>query len=127
MRHQPFEDWLLFGEPLDQEQERTLAEHLQQCPHCQQLQTALNGVETLFSEAGAIEPPSGFVGRWQARFEQERQARQLSRYQWQSWIMFVLVVNAAVYLAVLLAVQISGMVALGRSYLWVLCIASPRC
>ncbi len=105
MKHQPFENWLLFDEPLSQEQARSLDEHLQSCEHCRELRAAWENVESLFESSSQVEPLSGFATRWQACLKQERHRELLSRHQWQSWITLILIANVVSLIAVLLGLQ----------------------
>jgi hypothetical protein len=63
--HQPFEDWLLSDNPLSEEQNLQLKEHLDTCETCCQLSTAWRSVEQQFTQAVQMSPTAGFVERWQ--------------------------------------------------------------
>jgi predicted anti-sigma-YlaC factor YlaD len=76
MNHQPFETWLFSEEPLPLEHNRTLYEHLQECDHCRQLQSAWRGVNQSLQAAPMVAPVSGFATRWQARLNEQKKARQ---------------------------------------------------
>jgi len=102
MNHQPFETWLLSDEPLEPQDALSLAEHLTTCGHCQQLQLAWSGVMDLFERAPDVEPVPGFANRWHARLAAEKQVDLAMRQRWQSWIVLILVGNAAAMTLVLL-------------------------
>jgi len=102
MKHQPFENWLLFDEALTPDQTQSLDEHLQVCEHCQELNRSWSGVVSLFQEGPDLEPASGFADRWQARLKQERHGVQASRHRWQSWITLILIANGVSLLGVML-------------------------
>ncbi len=102
MKHQPFENWLLFDEPLNPEQAQALDDHLQVCEHCQMLQRSWQGVASLFQESPDPEPAPGFAGRWQTRLKNEQYGVVASRHRWQSWITLILIANGVSILGVLL-------------------------
>ena len=106
MKHQPFENWLLFEEPLTPDQAQALDGHLQVCEHCQVLRQAWGGVAGLFRESPDLEPVSGFADRWQARLKQDYQGVLASRHRWQSWITLILIANAVSLLGVLLGMTV---------------------
>jgi hypothetical protein len=73
MNHQPFEDWLFLDEPLTPQENASLQAHLQECTACRQLAGALHQMEADFRGIPFIGPEPGFVGRWQALNEANRQ------------------------------------------------------
>jgi len=81
MNHQPFEDWLLSDEPIDQEQEANLRQHLNDCPQCTTLSQALQSVEQEMARTPQVSPASGFTERWQARLA-AKLAQQQRRLVW---------------------------------------------
>ncbi len=105
MNHQPFETWLLSDETLSPENASALEVHLQTCTHCQQLQDGWLGVVDIFDDAPDVEPAPGFVNRWQAGLEADRQVELVARYRWQSWIMLILIANVVAGLIFLLGTQ----------------------
>lgn len=105
MNHQPFENWLLSEDILSPENMSALQDHLETCDHCRELQSAWTGVLDLFQDVPDIEPAPGFVNRWQARLEVERQIELSIRHRWQSIIMLILTGNVIVGLVVLLGTQ----------------------
>lgn len=105
MNHQPFENWLLSEDSLSPENASTLRDHLESCDHCRELQAAWTGVVGLFQDVPDFEPAPGFVNRWQARLEVERQVELSVRHRWQSIIMLILIGNVIVGLVVLLGTQ----------------------
>ncbi len=102
MKHQPFENWLLFDNPLAPDQARALDEHLQVCEHCRGLQQSWQGVVNLFQESPDLDPTPGFADRWQTRLQQEHQGVLESRHRWHSWITLILFANGVSLLSVLL-------------------------
>ncbi len=102
MKHQPFENWLLFDDPLAPDQAQALEEHLQVCEQCQGLQQSWHGVASLFQESPDLDPSPGFSDRWQARLKQEDQGLQEARHRWHSWITLILFANGVSILSVLL-------------------------
>jgi hypothetical protein len=71
MNHQPFEDWLFSGEPLDPKQERELRGHLQNCADC----AALAEVDLALRTAKVVSPAPGFAVRFQARLARQRKVQ----------------------------------------------------
>jgi len=106
MNHQPFENWLLSEEPLPEENEVALQEHLADCEHCNTLQDAWLDIANLFADTPEVEPEPGFVSRWQANLEADKAATRSMRQRWQSWILLVLIANGATLALVLMGVQL---------------------
>jgi hypothetical protein len=106
MNHQPFDNWLLSEEPLPEDDERALREHLVDCDQCRELEDAWLGVANLFAEAPEVEPAHGFVNRWQATLEADKAAIRAMRQRWQSWIVLVLIANGAGMALLLMGVQL---------------------
>lgn len=102
MKHQPFDNWLLFDERLTPDQSQDLDQHLQDCGHCRGLQQSLEGVANFFRDSSEIEPISGFADRWQIRLKQEQLGVVAARHRWQSWITLILIANGVSLLGVLL-------------------------
>ncbi len=122
LTHQPFNDWMLAGEPLSVDQTQELQDHLRTCETCRQRQQAWNGVQHLFHSSGNVGPAPGFAFRWQVRmvaFRLERQRRI-------AWVFFVIMASLALLLLGLMAWQLmsalpgpqqllaAGMLALAR-------------
>ena len=108
MSHLPFEIWLLSEEPLSDDENRALQEHLRTCEQCRQLQESWSGVHMLFDDVPQMEPQHGFVNRWQTRLEADRQADQMMRYRWQSWIMLIGIANFAAFTLLLVGLLLSN-------------------
>jgi predicted anti-sigma-YlaC factor YlaD len=72
MNHQPFEEWLLMGEPLGPGETAELQEHLQGCENCRKLSFSLQAVERELRAAPEEAPLQGFTDRWQKRLEADR-------------------------------------------------------
>ena len=65
MTHQPFEDWLLYDEPLTPSQKQELQVHLRACEQCTRLASAWRQTESALHRAPVLEPEKGFSNRWQ--------------------------------------------------------------
>lgn len=87
-RHQPFEDWILSSEPLNETQRASLHEHLRTCESCQRRQLAWNGVRHLMQTAGEVSPAPGFANRWHLALEVRQVAQ--ARQQRLAWGLFTL-------------------------------------
>jgi anti-sigma factor RsiW len=81
MNHQPFEQWMLDDEDLDQEQERALQEHLRSCESCEQLAQSWQAVRHEIEADPQVAPIPGFTPRWQVRLVKKR-AEQQRRLAW---------------------------------------------
>jgi hypothetical protein len=106
MNHQPFENWLLSEDPLPEDDERALLDHLVDCDQCSELEDAWLNIANLFAEVPDVEPAPGFVNRWQATFEADQAAIKVMRQRWQSWIVLVLIANGAALALLLMGVQL---------------------
>ncbi len=95
MNHQPYEKWLLNGDPLLPDEEQALRTHLAVCPGCQDLESAWKGVELKLKHAQEIAPAGGFSGRWKERLVVEQQQHQRR----QSLVVLTLSLGAAGILA----------------------------
>ena len=56
MNHQPFENWLLSEDPLPEDDERALRDHLADCDQCNELEDAWLNVSNLFTDVPAVGP-----------------------------------------------------------------------
>ena len=106
MNHQPFDNWLLSEEPLPEDDNRALREHLSDCDQCRELEDAWINVANLFTEVPEVEPAPGFVNRWQATLEADQAAVRVMRQRWQSWIVLVLIANGAAMALLFMGVQL---------------------
>jgi hypothetical protein len=106
MNHQPFENWLLSDEPLQEQDSFALAEHLENCSECGNLQDAWENVVNLMTDTPDLAPQPGFVSRWQTALESERQAVRAARERWQSWILAIFIANGAALTLILLGIQV---------------------
>jgi hypothetical protein len=97
MNHQPFEDWLLGGDPLSAVQMHDLHAHLTDCEYC----TALAEVNTALRATRPAAPREGFVPRFEARLQLQR-ARQRRRTFW--GMFFLALASAGVIIALALRV-----------------------
>ncbi|MFH1908260.1 MAG: hypothetical protein ABIL11_12905, partial [Chloroflexota bacterium] len=85
MNHRPFEDWMLEDQTMTAEQKRELQAHLRMCTRC----TALAEVNLALGSARLVAPASGFVDRFQARLEAQRQAQRKRNF----WGFLILVIS----------------------------------
>ena len=99
MSHQPFETWILKNDPLDEQQQETLNNHLDQCEECSNLSTALIQMTDLISNSPPPAPNQGFTQRWHSRLALYRQQRQQRRM----WIFTLGLFGLASLLFILLA------------------------
>ncbi len=99
--HQPFETWLLAGEPLTDDQAHALRDHLHDCADCQQLETAWNGVRQTFRVTPEVAPAPGFTARWQTRLAAQR----LERQRRQAWTALILTFGVVAELILALGAQ----------------------
>jgi len=100
LNHLPFEDWLLSEETLTQEEAGRLQEHLQGCEVCSMLALALSEVDRELRAAPVLPPVAGFVNRWQARLEAERQ----KLHRRQTFFTMLLSIGGAMFFFALLAI-----------------------
>jgi hypothetical protein len=103
MEHQPFENWILSGDPLTQSQFTELKAHLSICPHCTTIKEGFSGVEMLFKSATFESPSPGFTHRFKIMAAQrEEEARRLQSYFFLGWTMIVTVVVSIAYLTTMM-------------------------
>jgi hypothetical protein len=107
MSHQPFETWLLSEAPLSTDQDQALQAHLSSCEVCRQLSENWPEVHRLFRAETPIPPAPGFSARWQARLAAARIEERLRQQRRQSWWMLFFTGGVALFLLVILAVQIA--------------------
>jgi predicted anti-sigma-YlaC factor YlaD len=81
MNHLPYEEWLLSDEPLNQEQQAQLTEHLSSCESCRQIANAWKSVASAIRVTPEAMPTPGFTHRWQTR-QMQRRTAQHSRITW---------------------------------------------
>ncbi len=79
MNHQPFENWLLSDESLDDEDQKALETHLSECKTCRELSLAWEQVHEAFATQITPTPAPNFVQRWHVRLSITRQQRQQRR------------------------------------------------
>ncbi|NMB56153.1 MAG: hypothetical protein GYA15_15790 [Leptolinea sp.] len=106
MEHQPYENWILSGDPLSPSQKSDLMDHISTCSHCASIYEGIAGVEDLLKCATFESPSPGFTQRFQmmaARRKEE--ARRLQSYLFLGWMMLVTVVISMGYLTTLLLIQ----------------------
>lgn len=106
LEHQPFESWLLSGEPLNPEQAQALKEHLDGCPACRSLTTAWSEVTRFIQAVQPVQPAPGFSARWQVRLAEQR-TTQLARKQRRLsiWMMALWFSGAVVLIGLTLALS----------------------
>lgn len=71
MNHRPFEDWLLYDQPLNPTQKRELDAHLRTCKIC----SAIAESNLALRSAHLVPPALGFANRWQERLVLARRAQ----------------------------------------------------
>ncbi len=80
MQHKTFEAWIFDDDELDEQDDKALRQHLQECDQCYERRTALKKtwpkVETFLITAPQMAPAPGFVNRWQERLESQRKQRE---------------------------------------------------
>ncbi|MCL4562227.1 MAG: zf-HC2 domain-containing protein [Chloroflexi bacterium] len=81
MNHSSYEEWLLSGEELDQEQSQALQNHLQSCPDCTNLQKSWSQLEPILSASTQVDPAPGFTQRWKDNLALRR-AQQQRKITW---------------------------------------------
>ena len=69
MKHQQFENWILMDIVLNQQQQRELHGHLNQCSQCQALYKANHQIAHLFKTAPMPVPAAGFSTRWMEQID----------------------------------------------------------
>jgi predicted anti-sigma-YlaC factor YlaD len=103
--HQPFNDWLLDGAPLEEHEQRTLQEHLQTCEACRDLAVSLDEIDRQLRSAPIAAPAAGFSLRWQERRRAE-ETRMLSKQRRQTLTTLLFSVGGAMALFALLALAL---------------------
>jgi len=101
MSHQPYEDWILAGEPLPPDQQVRLKEHLEVCSQCSHLKCNVQAVHVKLATARQMKPAEGFTQRWQTTLLR-RQEEQRARQTLQIRRFFLFIGSAAVIALVLL-------------------------
>jgi hypothetical protein len=76
MNHQPFEEWLLSDDELDQDQEQALNEHLETCTQCPPVVEAWKNVLIDIKYSPEVSPTPGFTQRFEARLAERRAENQ---------------------------------------------------
>ena len=75
MPHKTFEAWIFEDDELEEQDEKILRQHLQECDQCYALKKTWPKVETFLITTPPIMPAAGFVNRWQERLESQRKQR----------------------------------------------------
>jgi hypothetical protein len=70
MNHQPYEKWILDGQPEDQLEKAQLELHLKECSECFRLQQSWDRVHSQIKSTSPKSAPVGFLRRWQTEFAQ---------------------------------------------------------
>jgi hypothetical protein len=102
MNHHPFREWLVMGEELSNEQNMALKQHLLDCESCREIQSSWKELEVEILRAPQVEPPAGFVVRWQANMVLHQQVLQRRK----GWITIGATAMVVISLLVLLVIQI---------------------
>ncbi len=82
MKHQPFDQWILFGLPLTVQEQAEMDNHLAQCPDCRTLQDGARRTEVALRAAPFAEPRAGFVVRFSNRLDHETDRRRRRMAWW---------------------------------------------
>jgi predicted anti-sigma-YlaC factor YlaD len=106
MNHSSFEEWLLSGDELDEEQTQALQSHLQSCAACTNLQKAWEQVRPALTASVQAEPAPGFTQRWKDGLAQKR-AEQQRRLTWR--FLGVLLTGSVVFLLALIIPQLNSL------------------
>lgn len=101
MSHQPYENWIIAGEPLQPDQQYQLKKHLEACPQCSHLKCSMQAVHVKLATARQVSPAQGFKQRWQATLL-ERQEEQRIKQTMQIRRFFLFIGAAAVLSMILL-------------------------
>jgi predicted anti-sigma-YlaC factor YlaD len=72
MRHQPFENWIIDGEPLKPDQVDTLNSHLQECEDCRKISQNWLGARDHLLSVSHTSPTPGFSQRFRASLAERR-------------------------------------------------------
>ncbi len=106
MEHQPFENWILSGDPLTPTQKTDLKNHLSICSHCLSIKEGISGVEDLFNAATFESPSPGFSQRFRIMaVQREEEARRLQSYFFLGWTLVITVIVSISYLSILMVTQ----------------------
>lgn len=76
MQHKTFEAWIFEDDELDEQDEKVLRQHIQECDQCYALKKNWPKVETFLLTTPPVMPAAGFVARWQERLESQRKQRE---------------------------------------------------
>jgi hypothetical protein len=104
MSHQPFENWILGEEGLQEDQRQALAGHLTECTECARLSTSLAAVERTLTQSEVAAPAPGFGARFALRLE----GRRVRAGRQQAWLAFGLAGAGACVAAVPPALRLMG-------------------
>ena len=104
MSHQPFENWILGEEGLQEDQRQALAGHLAECAECARLSRSLAAVERTLTQSEVAAPAPGFGARFALRLE----GRRVRAGRQQAWLAFGLAGAGACVAAVPLALRLMG-------------------
>ncbi len=83
MNHLPYENWLFEEQTLDQEQKKSLQNHINICDQCRSLADAWPGLQLDIKQTPILAPQPGFTQRWQSTLTKKRAEKQ-RRLTW--WI-----------------------------------------
>jgi hypothetical protein len=95
MNHQPFEEWLLSDEILDDEQKAALNQHLQTCAECSRLSAAWRSVSAMMHMDVQVKPAEGFVTRWEAFRDEKKIQEQVKRQRRLAWLLLAVTAGGA--------------------------------
>lgn len=87
MSHLPYETWIFEVDQLNQEDRRSLQEHLQGCEQCQKLHTKWRLTYRELRGMPEVRPAPGFTHRWMTSLS-ERRAREQRKQAWRALLWF---------------------------------------
>jgi len=85
MSHQPYENWILEIQTLNEEQRHSLDLHLEGCEECRQLKGRWALVRSELEQPAEFAPRPGFTRRWKAGLT-ERRLREQRRTAWKFFL-----------------------------------------
>lgn len=95
MNHQPFEQWLLSDEILDDEQKTALSRHLETCADCSRLAVAWRSVAVMMRMEAEVAPAEGFIARWETFREEKKIQEQIQRQRRLAWLLLAFTAGGA--------------------------------
>lgn len=101
--HHYYESLIFSDEPLDDSERKSLADHLESCESCRGLQEGWESCASLFMDAQAVSPASGFVDRWDEHYQQKRAEETGKTYRRFFWGALILLTTVCAFSIILMA------------------------